>query len=167
VARDAEDHIEVHIGKPCSTCCAICRFGIHSAVPAAQGFEVSIVEGLHAETQTVASTCAKSAKLLSVSRRGVRFKGNFGFRGNPKGCRGSVEYALYLGWCEHTGRAATKEYCLQRTLVGQRLPGTYLGTDRLDVAVIQGPVPGQNGEGAIWAALWTERDMHIEAERLR
>src|SRR5438132_1553586 len=77
--RDAEDHVEVHIGKSRPACCAICRLGIRSAVPAAQAFEVNVVERLHAKTQTVAAAGAKSAKLLSVSRGRVRFKGNFGF----------------------------------------------------------------------------------------
>src|SRR5207237_9898991 len=131
--RDAEDHVEVHIGKSRPACCAICRLGIRSAVPAAQGFEVNVVERLHAKTQTVAAAGAKSAKLLSVSRGRVRFKGNFGFRSNPKGCCGSVEYLLHLHRVEQTGCAATQKHGLQRSLVRQRLPGTYLCTDRRDV----------------------------------
>jgi hypothetical protein len=81
-------------------------------VPAAQGFEVSVVERLHAKAQTIAPTRAKSAKLLNVSRGGVCLKGNFCFRSNPKGCCGSVEYLLHLHWVEQTGRTATQEHCL-------------------------------------------------------
>src|SRR5262249_2240730 len=153
--------------KPRPSCGPVGRFGIRSAVPAPQDLEVSVVERLHAKTQTIAPAGAKRAKLLSVSRGRVRFQGNFSCRGNPQGGRGRVKYALYLGGCEHTGRAAPKEHRLQWSLVRQRLPGLYLGTDRLDVAVVQGRVPGQNGKGAIGAALGAERDMHIEAERVR
>src|SRR5207247_5506416 len=93
--------------------------------------------------------------------------GNFGCRINSKGCRGSVEHELYLGWVEQTGCTTTKEHCLQRSLVRKGLPGAYLCTDRLDIAVIKGRVPGQDGKGAIRAALRAEWDMHVEAERVR
>src|SRR5262249_50841999 len=85
----------------------------------------------------------------------------------PKGGCGSVEYLLHMHRVEQTGCATTQEHCLHRSLARQRLPGAYLCTDRLDVAVIRGRVPGENGEGAIRAALRAERDMHIEAERVR
>ena len=79
----------------------------------------------------------------------------------------SIEHALYLGWGEYTGRAATEEDGLHWSLARQRLPGTYLCTDRLDIAVVEVRVPGYDGKGAIRTALWAERDMHIEAECLR
>src|SRR5713226_6243046 len=82
-ARDAEDHIEVHIGKPGLTRRDIRRLGICSTVPATKGFEISVVERLHAEAQTVATTGAKGGEFLRVGRGGVCFKGNFGLRGNP------------------------------------------------------------------------------------
>src|SRR5215468_4874185 len=140
--RDAEDHVEIHIGKSRLACCNIRRLGLHSAVPAAQGFEVSIVERLHAKTQAVATARTKSVKLLSVSRGGVRFQSNFGFRSNAKGDRSSVEYLLHLHRVEEAGRTTTKEHRLQRSLVHQRPPETYLCTDSIDVAVIKGRVPG-------------------------
>src|SRR5262249_2837214 len=62
--RDTEDDVEVYISKPRPACCAICCLGIRGAVPAAQGFEISVIERLHAKTQTVATARAKSAKLL-------------------------------------------------------------------------------------------------------
>src|SRR5215831_91341 len=155
-AQNAEDDVEVHIGKLGPAGCTICRLGIRGAVPAAKGFEISVVERLHAKTQTIATAGAKSVKLLRVSRGRVRFKGDFGFRSNPKSCCGSVEYLLHLHRVKQAGRTAPQEHRLQRSAVRQRLPGAHLGTDRLNVAVIQGRVPSQNSESAIGAALWTE-----------
>src|SRR5262245_65545970 len=94
--RDAEDHVEIHIGKSRLACCDIRRLGLRSTMPAAQGFEVSVVERLHAKTQAVATARAKSVKLLSVSRGGVRFKSNFSLRSNAKGYRSRVEYLLHV-----------------------------------------------------------------------
>src|SRR5215813_13573616 len=101
--RDAEDHVEVHIGKSRLACCDIRRLGLRSTMPAAQGFEVSIVERLHAKTQAVATAGTKSVKLLHISRGGVRFKSNFGVRNHAKGDRNSVEYLLHMHRVEQTG----------------------------------------------------------------
>src|SRR6266571_5999687 len=117
--RDAEDDVYIHVGKPGLPRRGRRRLGVCSAVPATEGFEVSVVERLHAEAQTVATTGAQGGEFFGISRGRIRFKGNFGVRGNPERHCSRIEYPLHLGWCEEAGRAATEKDGLQRSLVGQ------------------------------------------------
>ena len=53
--RDAEDDVHIHVGKPGLPRRGRRRLGVCSAVPATEGFEVSVVERLHAKAETVAT----------------------------------------------------------------------------------------------------------------
>src|SRR5262249_7146759 len=108
----------------------------------------------------------QGGEFVGIRRRRIRFQSDFGVRGNTERRCGRIEYALHLLWFEQAGRTATEKDGLQRPLVRQRLPGTNLRTDRLDIAIVQGSMPGQDGEGAIRAALRAEGDMHIQAKGL-
>src|SRR5712691_4174146 len=139
--RDTEDHIDVHIGEPRLAGCGIRRLGICSAMPAAERFEIRVVERLRTKAQAIDATGVEIGKLLRLRGCRVGLDGDFSVGSDAKrGCRG-VEYAPYLGWLEDTGRATTEKDCLEWSLRRQILPGTEFSAHSLHVTIVQRSVP--------------------------
>ena len=65
-----------------------------NAVPAAKNFQISVVEGLHAEAEAIAAEPSEGSEFGTLGRFRIGFQANLRLRHEAKGCRRSGQETL-------------------------------------------------------------------------